>query len=48
MSDVLSVVPVAAPIGDDELWSASVHEAGHAIVGAVLSVAEIEMIVVTR
>ncbi|MBP2533727.1 AAA family ATPase [Agrobacterium tumefaciens] len=48
MSDVLSVLPVAAPIGDDELWSASVHEAGHAIVGAVLSVAEIEMIVVTR
>lgn len=48
VSDVLAVVPAIAPVGDDELWSASVHEAGHAIVGTVLSVAEIEMIVVAR
>lgn len=48
MSDVLAIVPVAAPVSDNELWSASVHEAGHAIVGAILSVAEIEMIVVAR
>lgn len=48
MSDVLAVVPAVAPVADDELWSASVHEAGHAIVGVVLSVAEIEMIVVAR
>ncbi|MBO9654465.1 MAG: AAA family ATPase [Agrobacterium tumefaciens] len=48
MSDVLAVVPAIAPVGDDELWSASVHEAGHAIVGAILSVAEIEMIAVAR
>jgi len=48
MADVLAVVPAISPVGDDELWSASVHEAGHAIVGAILSVAEIEMIVVAR
>ncbi|WP_245369162.1 AAA family ATPase [Sinorhizobium sp. CCBAU 05631] len=48
VSDVLAIVPPVAPIGKDERWSASVHEAGHAVVGIELSVAEIEMIVVAR
>ena len=48
VSDVLAIVPTVAPISDDERWSASVHEAGHAVVGIDLSVAEIEMIVVAK
>ncbi|ASP70533.1 ATPase [Sinorhizobium meliloti] len=48
VSDVLAIVPPVAPIGKDEHWSASVHEAGHALIGIELSVAEIEMIVVAK
>jgi ATP-dependent Zn protease len=48
ISDLLTLVPPIAVVGSDERWSACVHEAGHAVVGLQLAVAEIEMIVVAR
>ncbi|HLP66153.1 MAG TPA: AAA family ATPase [Rhizobium sp.] len=46
--DLLALVPPVAVLGRDERWAACAHEAGHALVGLELAVAEIEMIVVAK
>lgn len=48
VSDVLALVPPVAIIDGAERWEACVHEAGHAVVGLELAVAEIELMVVAR
>ncbi|PWE55508.1 ATPase [Metarhizobium album] len=47
-ADVLALVPPLAALGSAERWAACIHEAGHAVVGLELAVAEIEMIVVAK
>ncbi|MBY5439069.1 AAA family ATPase [Rhizobium leguminosarum] len=47
-SDFMTIVPPLAALTDSERWTASIHEAGHAVVGLELGVGEIEAIVVAR
>lgn len=48
LADIMNEVPSRRPLGEQELRIASVHEAGHAIVGTELRVADVIEIVVLR
>jgi ATP-dependent Zn protease len=47
-SDFMAIVPPVVTLTEKELWSVCVHEAGHAIVGLALGVANVEAIYVAR
>ncbi|MFK0382449.1 AAA family ATPase [Agrobacterium sp. NPDC090273] len=47
-SDFMTIVPPIASLTRRERWIASIHEAGHAVVGLELGVGEIEALVVAR
>ncbi len=48
VKDLLDLVPPRHPLQGDALRSVCLHEAGHAVVGLVLEVGQLDMIVVAR